>query len=133
MLGFVSIGSSPKWWSKFLTAGPTLEEEVRARGLPVIPLEKVERFQRQQVLNLRALSGELPVDGHWVRVRENRIIGLNPPDDVMLKVALAMTIPRATLYAQRLETDPFVFVTRRRWLKRETVCFAYWDAPGFQP
>ncbi len=113
----------------------TLAEEVLAAGLNVIPLDRVREYQVRMVRRHEAQTTEhVTFLASWERVDDHAIRSLNPPADVAAAINAARDIPRARVHAERFEADPFVFITRRKGSsgQPETVCFAYWDAPGFR-
>ncbi|MEJ0021404.1 MAG: hypothetical protein WDN47_02345 [Candidatus Doudnabacteria bacterium] len=129
MLAFVSAPAAP------LTRTPvrlTLEEEVEAAGLRVIPIDRVRAFQARIKREWEAM--DISYRGDWEKVPDVQITALQPPADIVSDIARASEIPRSQVHAERFKYDPFVFITRRkRGRATEVVCFAYWNAPGFVP
>lgn len=103
----------------------TLADEVRALGLRVVPMRRVRIYQK-----IAVLMGWIITEDHtacWERVSALHITALTPPPQITAAIDQVSKIPGATLYAERLLIDPFVFVERAG----EKVCFGYWKTFGF--
>lgn len=142
MIGLVIAGAEKLGWrSKPAASVPdippkpaTLEEELAAMGISVIPLEKVRYYQVQYLKQEKAV-GRAEEGAFWDEhsVGNYKSFGFIPPG-VAKRIAKVETIPGARVSIERFEEDPFVFVSRREengWSR--PCCFDFWDAPGFKP
>lgn len=109
----------------------TLADELAARGINRILLEKVRLYQRRYLREEQA-SGRAGSEAEWDTSLFEHYGGVIP-NDVRGAVGRAKTIPGAEVFIEHFYADPFVFVLRYRSGQREVVCIGYWHAPGFEP
>jgi hypothetical protein len=134
MLGFV-VATTKKVAEKLKPT--TLEEELAARGIAAIPLEKVRLFQRTH-LEAECRAGYTGPYARWECLSvENYTLqfGAIPPD-VISTAKRAKTVPGSHVFLERFEADPFVFIQRPKrfpGITIEVCCIAYWNTPNFRP
>ncbi len=115
----------------------TLADELAARGIATIPIEKVweyqERYLRQEIRKGTAGS-QAKWEVYALTEYERRFTAPRQygtpetiPQAVRKTIGRAQTIPDSEISVERFYEDPFVFIRR----EEEVHCIAFWNAPGF--